>query len=211
MRIIENQTIFGLGKAMNMTKKTAKAEATKKDIISAALELFFEKGYESTSIRMITAKAGIEVGSFYYHFASKDKVMEAAVDLFFASYEEQMRLIVNSAGESPDGLLTRYIEYINEATQSFRAQYLKTLHWSILGAIREHTMLIMKRYIREILELYVEKGVMANPGTDMKIAVNLLAFGVGGSILYQSADEYERQQPDMKRRVIQMLELTGEL
>lgn len=194
-----------------MKKKTAKAEATKNDIITAALGLFFEKGYESTSIRMITSKVGLEVGSFYYHFGSKDEVMEAAIDLFFASYEEQMRLIVHTDRENPVGMLTRYIDYIHEATQDFRAQYLKTLHWSILGAIREHTMLIMKKYIREILELYVEQGFFAAQGTDIDIAINLLAFGVGGSILYQSREEYEQQQPDMKKRITQILGLPDEL
>ncbi|MDD3617545.1 MAG: TetR/AcrR family transcriptional regulator [Lachnospiraceae bacterium] len=90
-----------------MKKKTVKAEATKHDITKAALELFFEKGYENTSIRMITSKVGLEVGSFYYHFASKDEVMEAAIDLFFSSYEEQMRLIVNTDSENSRGMLTR--------------------------------------------------------------------------------------------------------
>lgn len=194
-----------------MTKKTPKAEATKNDIISAALELFFEKGYENTSIRMITAKAGIEVGSFYYHFASKDEVMEAAIDLFFTSYEEQMRLIINTDREKPHRMLTKYINYINEATQSFRGQYLHTLHWSILGAIREHTMLIMKKYIREILELYVEQGMLAPPSSSMEITVNLLAFGVGGSILYQSREEYCKQQADIKKLLTQILGLSDEL
>lgn len=194
-----------------MTKKGTKAESTKSDIISAALALFFEKGYENTSIRMITAKAGIKVGSFYYHFASKDEVMEAAIDLFFASYEEQMRLIVDTDSEHPNHMLTRYIDYINEATQSFREQYLKKLHWSILGAIREHTMLIMKKYIREILELYVEQGVIKHPSASMEIMVNLLAFGVGGSILYQSGEEYESQQSDVKKLLTQLLGLSDEL
>ena len=194
-----------------MKKKTSKAEATKKDIIAAALELFFEKGYENTSIRMITAKVGIEVGSFYYHFASKDEVMEAAIDLFFASYEEEMHRIVNTDREHPNHMLTRYVDYINEAAQGFREQYLNKLHWSILGAIREHTMLIMKKYIREILELYIEQGMLTTQRASIEIMVNLLAFGVGGSILYQSGEEYSSQQSDVKRLLAQVFGIPYEL
>ncbi|MDD3617262.1 MAG: hypothetical protein PHC41_13710 [Lachnospiraceae bacterium] len=72
-------------------------------------------------------------------------------------------------------------------------------------------MLIMKKYIREILKLYVEKEIFTAQGTDIDIAINLLAFGVGGSILYQSREEYERQQPDMKKRITQILGLSDEL
>ena len=138
------------------------------------------------------------------------EVMEAAIILFFTSYEEEMQRIVNTDREAPTGMLTRYIDYINEATQKFRQEYLKKLHWSILGAIREHTMLIMKKYIREILELYVEKGVMAYPEAGMGIVVNLLAFGAGGNILYQSKEEYSQQQKDVKKLLTQMLGLSTE-
>lgn len=105
-------------------------------------------------------------------------------------------------------MLTRYIDYINDATQEFRAQYLKTLHWSILGAIREHTMLIMKKYIREILDIYLEKEIITLLAVDIEVAVNLLAFGVGGSILYQNGEKYKEQRADTQNIIAQLLGLS---
>ena len=177
-----------------MTKKTAKAEATKTEIVEAALELFFEKGYENTSIRMIQSKIGREVGSFYYHFSSKDDVMEAAIELFFSSYEGKMQAILADGMNSSEHVLLDYIDYIDEATQNFREQYLTKLHWSILGAIREHTICIMKKYIQQILDFYLETQKIVRPTCGIDVAANMLAFSIGGSILYQSKESYREQR-----------------
>lgn len=180
-----------------MTKKTGKAEATKMEIVEAALELFFEKGYENTSIRMIQSKIGREVGSFYYHFSSKDDVMEAAIELFFSSYEKRMQAILEDGIQSSEHVLLDYIDYIDEAAQTFREQYLSKLHWSILGAIREHTLFLMKKYIRQILAYYLEAQKIVPPACGIDVAANMLAFSIGGSILYQTKESYHEQRKDV--------------
>lgn len=191
-----------------MRKDAERTEAKSNEIVTAALELFFENGYEGTSIHMIQQKIGKKVTGFYYYFSSKDAVFKAAIDLFFKPYENQMRIIVDCGKEKTDRVLTKYLDYINDATQEFRAQYLKTLHWSILGAIREHTMLIMKKYIREILENYLENGILSSLEVDIEVAVNFLAFGVGGSILYQNGEKYNEQRVDTQNTIAQLLGLS---
>ncbi|MBW8485696.1 TetR/AcrR family transcriptional regulator [Actinomadura parmotrematis] len=58
------------------------AASTRQRIISEALRLFAEKGYAATSIGAIEKAAGLSPrsGALYTHFASKEKVMAAAVD-----------------------------------------------------------------------------------------------------------------------------------
>ena len=51
-----------------------RAESRKK-ILDAAIELFFTKGYESTTTRDIIMKAGILNGSLYNRFKSKDEIL----------------------------------------------------------------------------------------------------------------------------------------
>lgn len=66
-----------------MTTKKEQAEKKRNEIIEASLELFFEKGYEATSIRNIQDKVGSTVSLFYHYFDSKDKVFNEAIKLFF--------------------------------------------------------------------------------------------------------------------------------
>lgn len=84
---------------------------------------------------MITSKVGLEVGSFYYHFASKDEVMEAAIDLFFASYEEQMRLIVHTDRENPRGCL----QDILTISMKQRKTFVHNILISCIGAFLEQS------------------------------------------------------------------------
>ncbi len=47
------------------------------EILDAAAELFTEKGYGSTSTRMIADAVGIRQASLYHHFGAKDDILDA--------------------------------------------------------------------------------------------------------------------------------------
>lgn len=48
--------------------------------MQSALELFAERGYEQTSIEDIAHRAGVAVGGFYQHFASKRQILLLLMD-----------------------------------------------------------------------------------------------------------------------------------
>jgi AcrR family transcriptional regulator len=53
--------------------------ATKKRILDAAEALFMEHGFEATSLRLITAAAGVNLAAVNYHFGSKEELFEAVL------------------------------------------------------------------------------------------------------------------------------------
>lgn len=53
----------------------------KGEVLAAARVLFFEQGYDATSIDQVIARAGVSKGGFYHHFASKDDLLEALAEL----------------------------------------------------------------------------------------------------------------------------------
>jgi AcrR family transcriptional regulator len=57
--------------------KTAKGEQTKALILSTALEMLHERGYEATTMRGIAEKAGVSLGNAYHYFNSKDHLIQA--------------------------------------------------------------------------------------------------------------------------------------
>jgi len=50
---------------------------TRTRILDAAEELFMQHGFEATSMRLLTAKAGVNLAAVNYHFGSKDALIEA--------------------------------------------------------------------------------------------------------------------------------------
>jgi TetR/AcrR family transcriptional regulator, cholesterol catabolism regulator len=60
---------------------------TRARVISAAIQLFGQKGYEATSMKDLAAGAGVKAPGLYNHFASKEAVLveavEGALEAFF--------------------------------------------------------------------------------------------------------------------------------
>src|SRR5271167_2245611 len=57
--------------------QSGQAKGTRERILDIALDLFIEKGYDKTSLREIAEKLGFSKAALYYHFASKDDILEA--------------------------------------------------------------------------------------------------------------------------------------
>jgi AcrR family transcriptional regulator len=55
----------------------SKGERTKSLILETALEMFGERGYEETTMRAVAEKAGVAIGNTYYHFRSKEHLIQA--------------------------------------------------------------------------------------------------------------------------------------
>jgi len=65
-----------------------KTSDTKARIVSAAWKLFYEQGYENTTIDDILEAAHVSRGSFYHYFDSKDNLPASLSYLFDEKYEE---------------------------------------------------------------------------------------------------------------------------
>lgn len=61
---------------------------TKSKIIAAAWRLFYEQGYDDTTIEEIVEESHTSKGSFYHYFGGKDALLSTLSDLFDQRYEE---------------------------------------------------------------------------------------------------------------------------
>src|SRR5258708_24544078 len=75
--------------AKNSATKTAKGEQTKKLIVSTALEMLQERGYENTTMRAIAEKAGVSLGNAYHYFGSKDHLIQA---FYHRTHDDHLRV-----------------------------------------------------------------------------------------------------------------------
>lgn len=61
---------------------------TKSRIVDAAWKLFYEQGFENTTVEEIIALSATSKGSFYHYFGSKDDLLGSLAYLFDEKYEE---------------------------------------------------------------------------------------------------------------------------
>lgn len=80
-------------------ERTKKGKSAKNRIVTAAWQLFHEKGYNGTTVDDIIALSGTSKGSFYYYFNTKDELLNTLsviLDDFYEELESRMNPDLNS-------------------------------------------------------------------------------------------------------------------
>ncbi len=61
-------------------QRVAKSAETRSLIVTTAMRLFTENGYDRTTMRAIATEAGVSVGNAYYYFSSKEQLIQGFYD-----------------------------------------------------------------------------------------------------------------------------------
>ncbi len=84
---------------------------TRDHIVQAADQLFYRQGYEHTSFADIAGAVQISRGNFYYHFKSKDQILNAVIDSRL-SETRQMLAEWEAASEHPENRIRSFIHIL---------------------------------------------------------------------------------------------------
>jgi AcrR family transcriptional regulator len=68
-----------------------KARRTRAQLVAAAMTLFAEQGYQTTSVAQIAEAAGVSLGTFYQYFRNRSEVLTALMN-------ESLRRMENNTG-----------------------------------------------------------------------------------------------------------------
>ena len=84
-------------------KRQRRPQERPEELAAAALRLFTERGYYSTTIDDVAEAAGVTKGAVYHHFDSKEELLLAAVQNFFNGAIAHMEDLLRRAGDlSPE-------------------------------------------------------------------------------------------------------------
>lgn len=83
--------------------------STREHIVAAADDLFYRQGYEHTSFSDIADAVQISRGNFYYHFRSKDEILDAVIGSRMAR-TEAMVAEWEATGERPADRIRSFIQ-----------------------------------------------------------------------------------------------------
>lgn len=74
-------------------------------LLDHAARLFRQKGYERTTVRDIASAVGIQSGSIFHHFSSKEDILKAVMSEALVYFTEQLRDAIETSKEPRSKLL----------------------------------------------------------------------------------------------------------
>ena len=159
-----------------MAKKSA--QNTRGKLVAAAWKLFYEQGYDNTTVEDIIAESGASKGSFYHYFDGKDALLSSLSYLFDEKYEE-LEPILESQPNCQSALLYLNQELFTMIENSVSMELLARLLSSQLITRGDKHLLDRERTYYKLLRRLVgesyRKGELA-PGVTVTEVVKAYAM-----------------------------------
>ena len=157
------------------TSAEDKREKSRRCIMEASLELFYENGYQKTTIRDIIKRAGILNGSLYNRFKSKEEILlNIVTDMLNATLSECETLLKNERDMVVVTILPTALEVYISSRSPKAADLMYEVHrlWS---TVNEYTKMNID-WIRRYFDKY---GVTITDTLDAEISYLMLLGSVG--------------------------------
>ena len=138
-----------------MAKKNSRA--TRAKIVSAAWKLFYEQGYEDTTVEEIIEVSQTSKGSFYHYFDGKDALLSTLSSLFDEKYEELMETL-DPEMNAMDQLLYLNSELFGMIENSISLDLLARLLSTQLTTSGEKHLLDHNRIYYKLLRRIIARG-----------------------------------------------------
>lgn len=130
---------------------------TKSKIVSAAWQLFYEQGFDSTTVDEIIKLSGTSKGSFYHYFESKDSLIGSLAYLFdekYAQLEKELDYDKNAA----DNMIFLTRELCLMIENNIDIELLSRLYAQQLSKRGEKELLDHSRLYYRLLKKLVQLG-----------------------------------------------------
>lgn len=133
-------------------------EERQKEIIEAAKGLFFTKGYEQTSTVDIMRAVGIAKGTLYYHFASKEEILDAMIESITDNMAERADRAYQNESLSVVERMVMIIKAISMDEKDSLA-VMEAIHLPQNALLHEKSYTRMIEKISPIMLKAVERGI----------------------------------------------------
>ena len=145
---------------------------TKSKIVSAAWQLFYEQGFESTTVDEIIRLSGTSKGSFYHYFESKDSLIGSLAYLFDEKYAE-LEKELDYGQNTVDNLICLTRELFMMIENNIDIELLSRLYAQQLSKRGEKELLdrsrIYYRLLKKLVQLGQERGEITRKKSSSEI------------------------------------------
>lgn len=168
-----------------MSKKRLTAKERSSQIVKVAMRLFSQKGFKGTTTREIAEKAGISEAIIFRHFAKKEALYSAIIDMQCNDRQGQSLMMKKLEGKEGRDVFREIAVYLMQKYEDDPA-FMKLLMFSALEGSNLSDIFIKTRGL-EIMD-YMAKhiGNLMKDGSFRKTNTHLAARAFLGMILHYS-------------------------
>ncbi len=153
-------------------------------LLTEAARLFREKGYERTTVRDLAAAVGIQSGSLFHHFRTKEEILKAVMVETIRLNTALMQAALEAADTNREklrGLVRAELESING--QTGEAMAVLVFEWRSLSAASQVEVLelrdIYEKLWLDVLESLKHEGALeADPFVVRRMLTGALSWTV---------------------------------
>ena len=142
-----------------------KGDARRAAIIDTAERLFYQKGYEETSVQDVLDELHLSKGGFYHHFESKLSLLEAICEKrTISSFEESERVIRENSLNAVEklNLLFGTSSIFHQDSMDFIALMLRVAYKEGQVMLREQMKMTSMRLMQPLVDEVIQEGVREN-------------------------------------------------
>lgn len=179
-------------RARRDTEKPSSAKDRRKVVLENSLRLFLRNGFQGTSVQEIGRAAGVGTGTIYWHFRSKDEILETILSDFETSLLEGLHETVDLSGPNFESRYEAFVSYMGSLARDDLDLLLaySVLFSEVAGTGMEAERIAKRIYhrFRSFVEASVqdgkEEGAVA-PETDCGRCASLICIGCLGMLMHR--------------------------
>lgn len=134
------------------------AQERRNEILDAAEALFNEQGYDGTSTNDILKKVGIARGTLYYHFASKESIMDGIIDRYNKKIIDRAQAIAKRKEIPAIERLLLAITALN-VSESASEELMAHIHKPQNALMHQKIQKVLYKEITPILTMIIQDGI----------------------------------------------------
>jgi len=152
------EAVTGTGRHNGHTRRGA---AQREALVRAAFDLLAERGFEGLRTRDIAARAGVNIATLHYYFATKEDLIQGVVDVLVKRFRTQQ---APALAEQPRSPLIELRQELQDAQYQVREspEMFSVLFELVLRSLRDPALRAILRDMevswREHIETYLREG-----------------------------------------------------
>ena len=137
-----------------------KGEKRKKELLKIAYDMFLAQGYENTSVDEIIERAQIAKGTYYYHFQSKERMLEEVIDMIIDSEAKMAEQIITMDIPVPQKIVMMITSMKpTEAEQPIKNALFQPENVLMHHKVRKKLITVITPLLSEVIKEGVNEGI----------------------------------------------------